>query len=168
MRAIITGEEAVTAAIIKSIAYDSLRQAQGVLDALRRGALNSMTDVEDILPIRISDFIKEAQKQLPATKAAAEAGAACDAGGEATTPAVSVTTSDTPKPMQAVDEGAAAKQPKRKPRQAKKSGAAAFEKGDLRGEAAAGVEAGTPAGESLQRAGLIQTASEYLDGEAVA
>lgn len=168
VRAIVRGEEAVTADIIKSVARDSLRQAQKVLDALRRGDLKSVTDVEDIHPIRISDFIKEAQKKLPPTRAAAGAGAEGDAGGEAVAPAVSVTTSDTPQPLQAVEEAAAAKRPKRKPRQAKKGEAIAFEKGDLRGEAAGGVESGTPAGESLRRAGHIQPAGEYLGEEEAA
>jgi hypothetical protein len=160
VRAIVTGEEAVTADIIRSVARDSLRQAQKVLDALRRGDLNSLTDIEDVHPVRIDHYIKQAQKQLPETKGAAEAEAAAEAR-----PEISVTTSDTPQPMQAGVEQAAPKPRGRKSRQGKKSGGAAFEKGDLRGEATAG-ESGTPANESLQKAGLIQPATEFLDEEA--
>lgn len=161
VRAIVRGEESVTADIIKSVACDSLRQAQKVLDALRRGDLNSVTDIEDVHPIRIDHYIKQAQKQLPETKGTAKAEGAAEAH-----PEISVTTSDTPQPPQA-DVGEAAPKPRRrKPRLDKKSGAAAFEKGDLRGEAADGVESGTPANESLQKAGLIQSANEFLDEEA--
>lgn len=168
VRAIVTGEEAVTADIIKSVALDSLRQAQKVLDALRRGDLGSVTDIEDVHPIRIDAYIKQAQKQLPKTKeaASAEAGSEEIADGTEGPPEISVTTSETPQPLQAVSEEAVPKPRKKKPRRNKKSGDAAFEKGDLRGEAAGGVESGTPANESLLKAGLIQPATEYLDEEA--
>ncbi|MBV9927743.1 MAG: ATP-binding protein [Acidobacteria bacterium] len=161
VRAIVSGEEVITARIIRSVARDSLRQAQKVLDALRRGDINSVTDIEDIHPIRIDDYIKQAQKQLPRTKRTAEAEGATEAH-----PEISVTTSDTPQPPQTDVREAAPKPRRRKPRRDKKSGAAAFEKGDLRGEAADGVESGTPANESLQKAGLIQSANEFLDEEA--
>lgn len=167
VRAIVTGEEVVTADIIRSVARDSLRQAQKVLDALRRGDLKSLTDVEDVHPIKIDDYIRQAQKRLPETKRAAEACAETAAadGGE-TGPEISVTTSDAPRPLKTDGEETTHKPRARKPRRDKKSEAAAFEQGDLRGEAAAGVESGTPANESLLKAGLIQPAAEYLDEEA--
>jgi hypothetical protein len=100
IRAIVTGEEAVTADIIRSVACDSLQHAQKVLSALRRGDLNSVAEVEDVHPIRISAYISQAQQQLLATGGSKslelnpEGGANTDEGRAG----ISVTTSDAPPP----------------------------------------------------------------------
>lgn len=165
VRAIVTGEEAVTTDIIKSVARDSLQQAQKVLDALRRGDLNSVADVEDIHPIRIDAYISQAQKQLSAAEGAkspesnSKGGASKDEGGAG----ISITTSDTPQPLQAGGEGVDLKSGKKRSQRKKKNSDTLFEQGDLRGEAASGSESGTPANESLKKAGFIQPATEYLD-----
>jgi hypothetical protein len=69
VRAIVTArspeDEIITTDIIRSVARDSLRQAQPVLSALRRGDDQHLSAVPDINPINADDFILEARKELP-------------------------------------------------------------------------------------------------------
>lgn len=58
-RAIATGKEIVTAQLIKQVAKDSLRLVRPMLDALRSGNLNSISQYEDIIPLDIDEFKKE-------------------------------------------------------------------------------------------------------------
>jgi hypothetical protein len=57
-------EEIITPDIIRSVARDSLKQAQPVLAALRRGSMEDLLDVPDVHPIRIDKFIQQAQNEL--------------------------------------------------------------------------------------------------------
>jgi hypothetical protein len=58
-RAITTGREKITAAVIKSVARDCLRTATSVLDALKQGNIKQMQSYEDVHPIDIEPFIEE-------------------------------------------------------------------------------------------------------------
>lgn len=62
VRAIGTEKEAVTESIIRSVAKDSLRLAQPILSALKRGDIRFLQSVEDVHPIDITSFLEEAQK----------------------------------------------------------------------------------------------------------
>jgi hypothetical protein len=62
VRAIATGKEVVTESIIRSVAKDSLRLAQPILSALKTGDIRFLQSVEDVHPIDITSFLKEAQK----------------------------------------------------------------------------------------------------------
>ena len=68
IRAIVTAStpdaEVITPDIIRSVARDSLKQAQPVLAALRRGDTDYLSTVPDINPIAIDAYIREAEKEL--------------------------------------------------------------------------------------------------------
>lgn len=54
------GAEVITEALIRSVAYDSLRLANPILEALRNGNILELHRVDDVLPIDIEPFIQEA------------------------------------------------------------------------------------------------------------
>jgi hypothetical protein len=60
-------DEVITADIIRSVARDSLKQAQPVLQALRTGNTEYLLKVPDINPLGIDDFVQSAQKILSTT-----------------------------------------------------------------------------------------------------
>jgi AAA domain len=55
-------EENITEALIRSVAFDSLRLANPILEALRSGNFLDLQKVDDVLPIDIEPFIQEALK----------------------------------------------------------------------------------------------------------
>lgn len=59
IRAIATERESVTESIIRSVAKDSLRLAQPILSALKRGDIKFLQSVEDVYPIDINSLIQE-------------------------------------------------------------------------------------------------------------
>jgi AAA domain len=63
-RAITTGREKITAALIKSVARDCLRTATSVLDALKQGNIKQLQSYEDVHPIDIEPFIQEELHRL--------------------------------------------------------------------------------------------------------
>jgi hypothetical protein len=60
IRAITSGVEAVTENIIRSVAADSLRLANPVLSALRKGDKRALLNVEDVHPISLDPYIRSA------------------------------------------------------------------------------------------------------------
>jgi hypothetical protein len=69
VRAITRGEdedEGITEALVRSVAYDSLRLANPILEALRSGNLLELHKVDDVLPIDIEPFIQEALRNYSA------------------------------------------------------------------------------------------------------
>jgi hypothetical protein len=61
VRAITRGDdESLSDALIRSVAYDSLRLANPILEALRSGDILELQKVDDVLPIDIEPFIQEA------------------------------------------------------------------------------------------------------------
>jgi hypothetical protein len=66
IRAMTTGREQVTTALIQSVAADSLRLAQPMLAALRSGDPMQLAQFEDIQPLDISNYIPSVQvQQIP-------------------------------------------------------------------------------------------------------
>jgi hypothetical protein len=150
------GEERLTANIIRSVARDSLRQAQKVLGALRRGDMRSLSNVEDVHPIKIDSYIKRARIELR------EAGKYHP--GEAKTSGEAVQS-----PPSAADSGgesvAASRKPSPRRGGRRKKSEAVYPDGDLRAHVAQGAGDGTSAYESLRQAGLIQSPTEFLEEE---
>jgi len=67
IRAITRGDdESITEALIRSVAYDSLRLANPILEALRFGNILDLQKVDDVLPIDIEPFIQEVLKNYNA------------------------------------------------------------------------------------------------------
>ncbi len=67
VRAITRGDdESITEALIRSVAYDSLRLANPILEALRSGNILDLQKVDDVLPIDIEPFIREALRNYNA------------------------------------------------------------------------------------------------------
>src|SRR6266436_3288865 len=68
IRAIVTAptpdDEVITEDIIRSVARDSLKQAQPVLSALRSGNTEYLSQVPDVNPIPIDKFVQKALKDL--------------------------------------------------------------------------------------------------------
>lgn len=63
-RAITTGREKITVAVIKSVARDCLRTATSVLDALKQGNIKQLQSYEDVHPIDVEPFIQEELNRL--------------------------------------------------------------------------------------------------------
>lgn len=63
IRAIVSGHEKITPAIIRSVAHDSLRLAKPVLLALRTGKTEELAAMSDIHPIEISSAIRDIQRK---------------------------------------------------------------------------------------------------------
>jgi hypothetical protein len=61
VRAIVTGVETITKALIRSVAHDSLRLARPVLQALRTGNKAALATMSDIHPIDIRSAIHDMQ-----------------------------------------------------------------------------------------------------------
>lgn len=63
-RAIATGKELITEAIIRSVARDSLRQAQDVLSLLRKGDKRKLVRYEDVLPIDVGPLLEAERNKV--------------------------------------------------------------------------------------------------------
>jgi hypothetical protein len=155
VRAIVTAHspeaEIITTDIIRSVARDSLRQAQPVLSALRRGDDQYLSTVPDINPINADDFILEARKELPKE-------------GE---PVATKNPDNDPPPLHAHYGEPPRPNPNNKPasskRRSRKTSKDDFVKNDLRAVGAKGTQPSTPAFQKLEESGHIASATEYLD-----
>ncbi len=160
VRAIVTArspeDEIITTDIIRSVARDSLRQAQPVLSALRRGDDQYLSAVPDINPINADDFILEARKELPKE----EKPVARNDPDNDPPPALHAHYGESPRPN-----------PHNKPanskRRSKKASKDDFVKNDLRAAGAKTTQSSTPAFETLENAGHIASATEYLEDREV-
>jgi AAA domain len=154
VRAIVTArtpqDEVVTPDIIRSVARDSLRQAQPVLMALRRGDDQYLSSVPDINPISVDEFIREAQSEFPKKQEPV----ALD-NRRTDPPTCHASYGELPRP-QPNKKRVYSKRPSKK---ASKN----FVKDDLRTAVAKPVGPSTPAFETLENAGHIASATEYLD-----
>jgi Bacterial TniB protein len=61
-----SSDESITEALIRSVAYDSLRLVNPILEALRSGNILDLQKVDDVLPIDIEPFIQEALRNYHA------------------------------------------------------------------------------------------------------
>ncbi len=64
MRAIATGEEAITPDLIRQVAKDNLKLVKPMLDALRSGNQQEINRYEDIRPIDLEQFCSKQLKEL--------------------------------------------------------------------------------------------------------
>lgn len=63
-RAIETGTEKITPALIKKVAKDDLKLVQPMLKALRNGHLSELEKYEDIMPMDIADYLQHHQSMI--------------------------------------------------------------------------------------------------------
>lgn len=155
VRAIVTArspaDEIITTDIIRSVARDSLRQAQPVLTALRRGDDRYLSAVPDINPINADAFILEARKKLPKNgKPVANNNPDDDP------PTLHAHYGEPPRPN-------TNNKPASSKRRTKKASKEDFATNDLRAVRAKGTHPNTPAFEKLDESGHIASATEYLD-----
>lgn len=168
-------EEVLTEDIIRSVARDSLQQAQPVLVALRRGDMQALARLPDVQPVSVDDFIERARKaqekrdkntqqnkrnddEDDAPKATQEALPRNPNTGNGQASA-DTPTQGTP------DEASSLDPPKqirmRRPKKSKE----VYPEGDLRGGMAKGVDSGTTPYESLRQAGHIAPETEFVPAE---
>lgn len=152
-----TSEERLTVDIIRSVARDSLRQAQKVLSALRRGDMDALSDVEDVHPIRIDPYIDQALDDLqkasnrsPSKPKAASQNTVSQPNGNGS------------------HRAAATPDPSPKRGRKRKKDDVVYAEGDLRAQITQGAESDTPAYDALRQSGHIQSATEYSGGEEAA
>jgi hypothetical protein len=153
VRAIVTArspeDEIITTDIIRSVARDSLRQAQRVLTALRCGNEEYLSTVPDINPINADEFIQEARKELSKEQKPIAVN-----DSRTHRPTTSAPYGELPRPK-------TKKRPANSKRKSKKAGKS--DKKDLRAVGAKRNHPNSPAFETLEEAGHIASATEYLD-----
>ncbi len=73
VRAITHGDdESISDAVIRSVAYDSLRFANPILEALRSGDILELQKFDDVPPIDIEPFIQEGLRRQPTARTKSE------------------------------------------------------------------------------------------------
>jgi hypothetical protein len=155
IRAIVTAPtpdaEVITSDIIRSVARDSLKQAQPVLAALRRGDTEFLSTVLDINPIAIDDYIQKAEKALKKTQPSP---ANTHSPNKTSTP---TPYGEIPSPKLRRSKRAA------KPR--KKREKVEYDPSDLRAASAGAALTNTSVLDALQQAGHLGAAAEYIDDQ---
>ncbi|MFJ6209200.1 ATP-binding protein [Lysinibacillus sp. NPDC092081] len=63
-RAIETGQETITPALIKKVARDDLKLVQPMLNALKDGRLSELEKYEDIMPMDIAEYLQHHQSKI--------------------------------------------------------------------------------------------------------
>jgi hypothetical protein len=145
IRAITTnreGDEVITADVIRSVARDSLRQAQPVLAALRRNDLRVLAQLDDIHPIKVDSYIQQAGEDLAIKQTVTS-----NTDGVKTKVVLPQSHQNT--------ETDSANKPMRR---ITKKRMAVYTEDDLRLSLNNSIEAGTPVYEELQQAGHIKCA----------
>lgn len=153
-------DERITADIIRSVARDSLKQAQPVLVALRRGDTQYLSTVPDVNPIVIDDFIRQAESGLQESDGRGCSGEAASVEG---LPPVVTPYGEARRPGDDDDQAAARPKKRRGPKKPKRGGTA-YAEDDLRASIAEGVPE-TAAFDALRQAGHTSSAAEYVEGE---
>lgn len=153
-----TGEERLTEEIIRSVAQDSLKTAQRVLNALRLGDMEGLEKVEDIHPIDIEPFLQKAYRELQQLEKLRSLAAGSRRENVAAEKADAT-------PQEQVKETGEEKAParSRRGRKPKKNQDAVYPEGDLRAGLppdGAGV-AGADVYDKLRQDGYIQSGNEY-------
>lgn len=152
VRAIATGEEAVTAQGIRLAAQESLRMANPILQALRTGDTRILHTVEDVYPINLDSFLQEAQSKLNKAEQL-----------EALTRTRKVSSAKESSPTKAISQAETVTKtvetPPKTSKTRKKKNLAAD---SLPAIAAIGEKQKLTAYEALKQAGLIRPATEYL------
>jgi hypothetical protein len=150
IRAIVTAPtpdaEVITSDIIRSVARDSLKQAQPVLAALRRGDTDYLSTVPDINPIAFDPFIRRAEKDLKRTQ-----------------PSPSVNQSPAPTPYGETPSPSSKGPRNAKSKLRKKREKRAYDPSDLRAATIGAASTNTSVLDALHQAGHFGTPSEYID-----
>jgi hypothetical protein len=149
--------EVISADIIRSVARDSLKQAQPVLIALRRGDTRFLSTVPDVNPISLDHFIQKAESSLRGTANQDHLG-----GND---PLVPTPYGDAARQGEIHEHTAPKPKRRGRPKRTKKDGSQAYTEGDLRVGVAGGAQTEVPAFEILQTAGHTSSATEYIEGE---
>jgi hypothetical protein len=153
IRAIVTAptpnDEVITADIIRSVARDSLKQAQRVLSALRSGNTEYLLEVPDVNPIDIDKFIQKALKDLKTQPSSS------------TKPAPAKQVKPTPYGELPSKRPAPSKGLKSKSKQRKEH--PAFEEDDLRAAFSKAASTKTSVLDALQQAGHVGEDSDFLE-----
>jgi hypothetical protein len=172
IRAITTGEECVRENIIRSVAADSFRLANPVLSALRNGDERALLNVEDVHPINLDIYMQSALHDMSRAGCLGEPSET----EVARSPAVSGSEIVEASPIgleQPLDSSA------KKPKQNTNSGASQGSKkakhdqgllptnDRLQQVVSHGAKRKVAAYESLQQAGFIRPATEFLDGSMI-
>lgn len=153
-------DEIITTDIIRSVARDSLKQAQPVLVALRRGDTHYLSTVPDVNPIVIDDFIRQAKFGLGESDCP---GCSAEEAVVEGLPPVATPYGEARHPGDDDDQAAARPKKRRRPKKPK-GGGAAYAEGDLRASILEGAPEAT-AFEALRQAGHTSSAAEYVEGE---
>ena len=153
VRALATGEETITEQGIRLAAKESLRMANPILSALKTGDMRVLHSVEDVHPIDLDSFLKEAQSKLNrAEQMQALSRTRTQSSSNVQSPLPPVSSIDTP-------TASVETSPKKTTRKSKKT---VLTKGSLPEIAASGVKQKLGAYDALRQAGLIRPATEYL------
>jgi hypothetical protein len=153
-----TGEERLTEEIIRSVARDSLKTAQRVLNALRLGDMEGLENIEDIHPIDIEPFLQKAFRELQHLEKlrslVANSRRENDSSDE---------TNADPKELSKETKSAKAPANSSRGRKTKKTQDMAYTDGDLRaGLSTDGEAGGADVYDKLRQDGHIQPGTEYV------
>jgi hypothetical protein len=160
IRAMVTAHtpdaEVLTADIIRSVARDSLKQAQRVLAALRQGDHAYLDTVPDINPIRIDDFISRAQTEFAKNQSSVAPN----------NPVADLSGSEIPYGETSPSAHQKTDSTKPKAKRRKKGDKSVYVAGDLRAGFSKGKDEITL--EALQKAGHISSAIDHINEQEVA
>lgn len=140
------GQELLTSNVIRSVAIDSLRQAQPVLKALRLGDTRALSEYDDMQPLDLKELIQQPQQSLFEVS---------DREEEGTTSQVNGTTTDS-----IANQGETDSVEKAKRRSSRKKLANNHDADDLRSILDHGKNPQVSAADRLRQAGHLQSAPE--------
>lgn len=153
-----TGEERLIEEIIRSVAQDSLKTAQRVLNALRLGDMEGLEAVEDIHPIDIEPFLQKAFRELQHLEKLRSLAASSNREDEAAdTPAAGTQEQSKENEDRKMTTNSS------RGRKSKKNREAIYPEGDLRANLPTDAKAGgTDVYDKLRQDGYIQPGSNTL------
>ncbi len=163
VRAITRGDdESISDALIRSVAYDSLRLANPILEALRTGDILQLQKVDDVLPIDIEPFIQEALSNYNARPEPNPSSMNTETGekkAKASEQQATTTSENTSGQKQGDGSSVAAKA---KGSQTNTKGAPAKSRGDLLKAVSQEIKKNNTAYEALLKAGYLKPEGENL------
>lgn len=152
IRAIVSGQETLTPAIIRSVAAESLCFAAPALSALRTGNRYALQQFEDIQPLDLEPYLEQARAELRSSQP--KTTQVPDLGQQ---PAVPVEASAHSQ-ASCLGQSRGSKKTER---------TRVFSKDDIRQIVNREQKQAVPAYQAIQAAGLTSSATEYLEGEAL-
>lgn len=167
-RAITTGHEKLTTGIIRSVASDCLRTAKEVLNALKSGSVERLRNCEDVRPIDIEPLIAQEHKRLtvansPDVATTSQVASAFDQFLGFNSEQTASPQTQQPQPEPETHQVHKRTSTTSAPKQCLKRHQKASDSKGLPEIITTGAENGMAAYESLQQAGYIATATEFID-----